>query len=129
MSTYQPGACCATIEIVPYSRWHHQNRFLETPGVTLESPNDMNQPKRWNRKRLAKAALLAVLIPLGLFVLDLVLLCHPGIFFRYAFSQGWITIYSEKPIPPLARDVLTDAEKRLEKSVLFRGKQIDNLRR
>ncbi len=54
---------------------------------------------RANLKRIAMAALFTFLGILSLFVLYLVLLCHPGLFFRYTFTQGAITLYSDEPIP------------------------------
>ena len=58
-----------------------------------------------NRKKIARAALFATLgiIIAGAFYL--VLLCHPVLFFRYKFTRGGITLYSDEPIPaePAAR--------------------------
>ncbi len=73
-------------------------------------------------KTLAKAALAAGLGILGAFIVYLVLLCHPGLFFRHAFSHRPITLYSDEPMPASAERVLQDAENRLQRSPLFRDR-------
>jgi len=70
-------------------------------------------------KLVGKTALAAVLGFVGLIVLYLVLLCHPGLFFRHTFTHGAITLYSDEPIPVSAQKVLAEAETRLRRSPLF----------
>jgi hypothetical protein len=88
----------------------------------------MDQHKTWNRKRIAKVAILAIMGILGLFVLYLVLLCHPGLFFRHAFTHDGITLYSDEPIPASARQVIEDTEKRLVRSPFFRDRPPGDIR-
>jgi hypothetical protein len=73
--------------------------------------------ERW--KSLAKTALAAVVGIVAVIALYLVLLCHPGMFFRHTFTLGVITLYSDEPIPPSAERVLRIAENRLDRSPLF----------
>jgi predicted RecB family nuclease len=77
---------------------------------------------------LQSLALAAFLGMLGVFVLDLVLLCYPGMFFRHTFSRGAITLYSDEPIPASAERVLEDADKRLKRSPLFRERAAKKIR-
>ncbi len=79
-------------------------------------------------KTLAKAALAALLVVLGVFAVYLILLCHPGLFFRHAFSHGPITLHSDEPIPASAERVLEDAENRLKRSPLFRDRPPKQIR-
>jgi hypothetical protein len=68
-------------------------------------------------KRIGKTALLSILGFFAAVVLYLALLCHPGLFFRYSFTQGGVTLYSDEPIPPRpARQVLEEVEERLARS-------------
>ena len=83
---------------------------------------------RSNFKRIARVALFTFLGIFGLFALYLVLLCHPGLFFPYTFSQGVITLYSDEPIPVSAGRVLHDTEDRLARSPLFRDRTSGNIR-
>ena len=57
---------------------------------------------RLNRKKIARAVLFSILGIVVVFAMYLVLLCHPGLFFRYSFTHGGITLYSDEPIPPQA---------------------------
>lgn len=88
----------------------------------------MDKQRPWSRKRIARVAILAIIGVLGLFVLYLVLLCHPGPFFRYAFTHGGVTLYSDERIPSSARHVLEDAEDRLVRSPLFRVPPVKDIR-
>ena len=55
------------------------------------------------RARLIVRAVIFSTLGIGVvFVSYLVLLCHPRLFFRYAFTRGGITLYSDEPIPPEA---------------------------
>jgi hypothetical protein len=83
---------------------------------------------RSNLKRIARSVLSAFFGILGLFVLYLILLCHPGLFFRYAFNQGAITLYSDEPIPASAAQVLKVTEDRLARSPLYRERTSPNIR-
>jgi hypothetical protein len=72
-----------------------------------------------NRRKIVKAVLYTTLGFVVVFVLYLVLLCRPGLFFRYAFTRGGITLYSDEPIPPEAAGrVLEIVERRLARSPL-----------
>ena len=113
LSPQGPGATIGTDRIEPVGR--------------LESRRH-GSAKAWNRKRIAKVAILAILGVLGLFVLYLILLCHPGLFFRYAFTHDGITLYSDEPIPASARQVLEDTEKRLVRSPFFRDRSTGDIR-
>ena len=76
---------------------------------------------RTGRKKALKAAIISILGILSLGALYLVLLCHPGLFFRHSFTQDDITLYSDEPIPARAADqVLKGVEQRLARSPLFR---------
>jgi hypothetical protein len=79
-----------------------------------------NKLKWLTRRSLAKTAIVATVVLLGTSALYLILLCHPGLFFRYSFAQGGMILYSDAPIPrePAGR-VLSDAERRLARSPLF----------
>ncbi len=79
-------------------------------------------------KRIARVALFTFFGILGLFVLYLVLLCHPGLFFRYTLNQGALTLYSDEPIPTSAARVLEDTEDRLARSPLFRDRTSPHIR-
>jgi hypothetical protein len=84
---------------------------------------------RLNRRKIARAALFAT-IGLGVaFVCYLVLLCHPGLFFRYAFTHGGITLRSDEPIPaePAGR-ILDEVERRLARSPLAVPTRVRDLR-
>ena len=66
-------------------------------------------------------AILLVLAAFGLPSAYLVLLAHPGAFFRYSFTRGAITLHSDEPIPPdAAGRVLEDVDRRLARTSLFR---------
>src|SRR4029077_8556537 len=84
--------------------------------------------KRLTRQGIAKIALFSSLGILGVFTGYLVLLCHPGPFFRHAFSQGGVTLYSDEPIPASAGQVLEDVEGRLARSPLFRHRSAKDIR-
>ncbi len=83
---------------------------------------------RSNLRQIARTALFTAFGILGLVVLYLVLLCHPGLFFRYAVTQDGITLYSDEPIPASAARVLQDTEDRLARSPLFRDRTSNNIR-
>jgi hypothetical protein len=87
-----------------------------------------NKLNRSNLKRIARAALFTFFGILGLFILYLVLLCHPGLFFRHELTQDGITLYSDEPIPASAARVLEDSEDRLARSPLFRDRPSPNIR-
>jgi hypothetical protein len=82
-----------------------------------------NGPERERRKTGRRFGKWAVLSPLGIvavLVLYLVLLGHPGLFFKYTFTRGNITLFSDEPIPSRsAGDVLDDVKKRLGRTPLF----------
>jgi hypothetical protein len=84
---------------------------------------------RLNREKIVRAALLATL-GLGVALVGyLVLLCRPGLFFRYAYARGGITLYSDEPIPEEpARRILEDVERRLASSPLAAPPRADDLR-
>jgi hypothetical protein len=72
-----------------------------------------------NRRKIARVVLSSILGIVVVFAMYLGLLCHPGLFFRYAFTQGGITLYSDEPIPPEAAGrVLDVVERRLARSPL-----------
>ena len=84
---------------------------------------------RWNRKKIARAVLLAGLGLGVIFILYLTLLCHPGLFFPHAFTRGGITVYSDEPIPPdAAGRILEEVERRLTRSPLAESQQLRDLR-
>jgi hypothetical protein len=77
--------------------------------------------RRLDGKKVLRAAVFSILGIASLFAFYLVLLCHPGFFFRHTFSYGGITLYSDEPIPShAAEQVLKGAEQRLARSPLFR---------
>ncbi len=84
---------------------------------------------RLNRKKIARALLLVSLGIGAAFVLYLVLLCHPGPFFRHAFTRGGITVYSDEPIPaePAGR-ILDEVERRVARSPLAAPARASDLR-
>jgi hypothetical protein len=74
---------------------------------------------RLYRKRVAAAACLLFVAVLVTTVLYLILLCHPGLFFPYAFTQDGITLHSDEPIPASsASQVLRDVTERVSASPL-----------
>jgi hypothetical protein len=82
-----------------------------------------------NRRKIVKTALFSILGIVVVFALYLVLLCHPGLFFRYAFTQGGITLYSDEPIPPEAAGrVLDIVERRLARSPMASPDRVKDLR-
>jgi hypothetical protein len=83
---------------------------------------------RSSLKRFARAALFIVTGIFGALVLYLILLRHPGLFFRYSFTRGAMTLYSDEPIPESAARVMQDAQDRLIRSPLFRGRSARNIR-
>jgi hypothetical protein len=84
---------------------------------------------RLNRKKIARAVLFSIIGIVVVFALYLILLCHPGLFFRYAFTRGGITLYSDEPIPPEAAGrVLEIVECRLARSPLAASGWIKDLR-
>ncbi len=84
---------------------------------------------RLNRKKIVRAALFSALGLVVIFVSYLVLLCHPGLFFGYAFTQGGITLYSDEPIPAEAAGrVLEDVERRLARSPLAASGRVKDIR-
>jgi hypothetical protein len=84
---------------------------------------------RFRRKRIIRAILFAILGLVVLFVLYLALLCHPGLFFRYTFTRGGITLFSDEPIPPdSAGRVLEEVERRLAQSPLATPQRLQDLR-
>jgi hypothetical protein len=84
---------------------------------------------RLSRKKIARAVLFSTLGIVVVFALYLVLLCHPGLFFPYAFTRGGITLYSDEPIPPEAAGrVLEIVERRLARSPLAASGRVKDLR-
>ena len=84
---------------------------------------------RLNRKQIVRTTLFAALGLVVVFALYLVLLCHPGLFFRYAFTRGGITLYSDEPIPPeAARRMLEVVKRRLARSPLAASGRVKDLR-
>jgi hypothetical protein len=84
---------------------------------------------RLNCKRIARVAGFSILGIVGIVVLYLVLLCHPGLFFRHAFTRGGITLFSDEPIPPEpAARILDEVESRLARSPLGAPPRIKDLR-
>jgi hypothetical protein len=76
--------------------------------------------RRPGRKKALRAAILSISGILSLGALYLVLLCHPGGFFRHAFTHGAITVYSDEPIASRSAErVLNEVEQRLACSPLF----------
>jgi hypothetical protein len=68
---------------------------------------------------------------LGLLVLGatyLVLLCNPGVFFRYSFTHGGMAVFSDEPIPASARRVIELAESRLAQSPVLHGRAARTIR-
>jgi hypothetical protein len=79
--------------------------------------------RRIDGKKVLKAAIFSILGIASIFALYIVLLCHPGFFFRHTFSRGGITLFSDEPIPSRsAEQVLRGAEQRLARSPLFRSR-------
>ena len=69
---------------------------------------------------MGKPAALSILGIIAVLALYLVLLRHPGHFFKYTFTRGTITLYSDEPIPSRsAGEVLDDVRKRLGRTPLF----------
>jgi hypothetical protein len=79
--------------------------------------------RRLDGKKVLKVAIFSILGIASIFALYLVLLCHPGFFFRHTFSRKGITLYSDEPIfSRTAEQVLTGVEERLTRSPLFRSR-------
>ena len=84
---------------------------------------------RLNRAKLARVVAFAALGLVGIVVLYLVLLRHPGLFFPHAFTRGGIRLYSDEPIPPEpAAHILEEVERRLARSPLAAPPRIKDLR-
>jgi hypothetical protein len=84
---------------------------------------------RLDRRRIIRAALFATLGLAILFVAYLALLSHPGLFFRYTFTRGGISLYSDEPIPPeFAGPILEEVERRLTRSPLAAPERLRDLR-
>jgi hypothetical protein len=84
---------------------------------------------RLNRRKITRAILFSTLGIVVVFALYLVLLCHPGLFFRYTFTRGGITLYSDEPIPPEAAGrVLEIVERRLARSPMAASGRVKDLR-
>ncbi len=84
---------------------------------------------RFRGKKLLQAAVFSCSGLGALFVLYLVLICHPGLFFRYTFARGAITLYSDEPIPPEpAGRILDEVKRRLMRSPLAASDRLKNLR-
>ncbi len=84
---------------------------------------------RLSRRKIIRAVLSSTLGIVVVFALYLFLLCHPGLFFRYAFTRGGITLYSDEPIPPEAAGrVLEVVERRLARSPLAASSRVKDLR-
>lgn len=84
---------------------------------------------RLNRKKIARVAAFSILGIVGIVIVYLVLLCHPGLFFPYAFTRGGITLFSDEPIPPEpAARILGEVESRLARSPLGAPPRIKDLR-
>jgi len=81
-------------------------------------PINLGRLRRW---RIAKTILISVVAFLGVIALYLVIVCHPGPFFRYRLTRGEFAIHSDEPIPESsAARILDDVEKRLARSPLYR---------
>jgi hypothetical protein len=78
------------------------------------------KPVWLTRRRLAWAAVVSIVAITVVAALYLMLLCHPGLFFRHAFTQSDFCLYSDEPIPsgPAAR-VLDEVELRLARTPLY----------
>ena len=84
---------------------------------------------RLNRRKIASVAAFSTLGIVVVFVLYLVLLCRPGLFFPHAFTRGGMTLFSDEPIPPEpAGRILADVERRLARSPLAGPRRIKMLR-
>jgi hypothetical protein len=71
-------------------------------------------------RRVGKPAALSTLGIFAIFALYLVLLSHPGLFFKHTLTRGNITLCSDEPIPAdSAGEVLDDVRKRLRRAPLF----------
>ena len=82
-----------------------------------------NSLRSMSGKGIARTAVFSILAFLAVGALYLVLLCHPGLFFRYSFRRGGIALYSDEPIPPRAAgQVLEVVEDRLARSPLGIGR-------
>lgn len=82
-----------------------------------------------NRRRIARATVIAGL-GLGIvLILYLALLCHPGSFFGYTLARGGITLHSDEPIPPESAGLILDeVERRLARSPLAGGGRLGDIR-
>jgi hypothetical protein len=84
---------------------------------------------RLDRKKLAMMAAFSGLVIVGIVVLYLVLLCHPGLLFTHVFKRGTITLYSDELIPhEPAERIIKDVERRLARSPLAAPPRIEDLR-
>jgi hypothetical protein len=91
-----------------------------------EVPNVL---RRLVSKKVIKAAVVAILGILILFAVYILLLCHPGLFFRHSLTHGAITLYSDEPIPARsAEHVLKAVEQRLARSPLFHPRSTGAIR-
>jgi hypothetical protein len=80
-------------------------------------------------KKVCKTVIFSILGILSLFALYLVLLRHPGFFFRHSLTRGGITLYSDEPIPARsAEHVLKAVEQRLARSPLFHPRSTGGIR-
>jgi len=81
------------------------------------------------RKKIARVGAFSTLGIVGVVVLYLALLCHPGLFFSHKFTRGGITLYADEPIPPEpAGRILEEVERRLARSPLAALPRIKDLR-
>ena len=88
-----------------------------------------NSLRSMSWKGSARTALFSILTFLAVGALYLVLLCHPGLFFRYTLTRGGITLYSDEPIPlRSAGQVLEIVEERLARSPLSDHQPTRNIR-
>jgi hypothetical protein len=81
------------------------------------------------RRRLAWVAVVSIATITVVIALYLILLCHPGMFFRHAFAQSDFFLYSDEPIPlgPAER-VLDEVALRLARTPLYHHSSGKNFR-
>jgi hypothetical protein len=82
-----------------------------------------------SREKVARVAVPLTVGVLTIVGLYLMLLCHPGLLFRYTFARDGIALYSDEPIPALsAALVLKDVERRLARTPLSRHRSGQDFR-
>jgi hypothetical protein len=108
------------IAVIPQTGFGALHTNSAIPLGTAQVFNNGNR-HRLTRKKVVKFAVYSMAGVLGVFGLYLLVLCQPGLFFRYTFAQNRITLYSDEPIPATsATRVLEDVEKRLAGTPLSR---------